>query len=75
MESHKRSIAKALSWRLIAVCITTVTAYLFTREVTLAVGVGVADSAAKLLTYYGHERLWERVSFGRRKPTKDDYAI
>ncbi len=75
MESHKRSIAKALSWRLIAVIITTVTAYIFTKEVSVAVSVGVADSAAKLLTYYGHERLWERVSFGRRKPTKDDYAI
>lgn len=75
METHKRSIAKALSWRAIAVIITTVTAYLFTREATIAVSVGVVDSAAKLLTYYGHERLWERVSFGRHKPTKDDYAI
>ena len=75
MESHKRSIVKALSWRLIAVCITTVTAYIFTREVAIAVSVGVADSAAKLLTYYGHERLWERVSFGKRKPSKGDYEI
>lgn len=75
MESHKRSIAKALSWRLIAVCITTVTAYIFTNEVAIAVSVGAADSAAKLLTYYGHERLWERVPFGREEPTKDDYEI
>ena len=75
MESHKRSIAKALSWRLIAVVITTVTAYIFTKEVSIALSVGVADSVAKLFTYYGHERLWERVSFGRQKPTKDDYAI
>lgn len=75
MESHKRSIAKALSWRLVAVGITTLTAYLFTREATVAVGVGVVDSLVKIFTYYGHERLWDRLSFGRHKLSKDDYAI
>ena len=54
MESHKRSIAKALSWRFVGVCITTVTVYFFTKEATLSLGVGLADSLAKLLTYYGH---------------------
>lgn len=75
METHKRSIAKALSWRLIAVIITTVTAYLFTKDTSIAIGVGAVDSLIKLATYYGHERLWARLSFGRRKVGKDDYAI
>ncbi|HDL86387.1 MAG TPA: DUF2061 domain-containing protein [Candidatus Acetothermia bacterium] len=72
MESHKRSIAKALSWRFVGVCITTVTVYFFTKEATLSLGVGLADSLAKLLTYYGHERLWDRMSFGRPKETEGD---
>ncbi len=75
METHKRSIVKALSWRVIAVCITTVTAYVFTKETSIALGVGIVDSLVKLGTYYGHERLWARLSFGRRKTTKDDYTI
>ena len=75
METHKRSIVKALSWRLIAVCITTLTVWLFTREATLSLGVGLADSLVKIFTYYGHERLWDRLRFGRWKMTKDDYAI
>ena len=32
MESHRRSIAKAVSWRIIAVLITTLTAYFFTKS-------------------------------------------
>ena len=75
METRKRSIAKALSWRVIAVCITTVTAYLFTKETAVALGVGAVDSLVKLATYYGHERLWTRFSFGRPKAGKDDYSI
>ncbi len=75
METHKRSIAKALSWRLIAVVITTVTAYLFTKDTSVALGVGAVDSLVKLATYYGHERLWMRLSFGRRPVGKDDYTI
>ncbi len=75
METRKRSIAKALSWRFIAVIITTVTAYLFTKETAVAIGVGVVDSLVKLVTYYGHERLWTRSSFGRREVGKDDYSI
>lgn len=75
METRKRSIAKALSWRVIAVIITTVTAYLFTKDTSIAFGVGAVDSLVKLATYYGHERMWARFSFGRPKVGKDDYSI
>ncbi len=75
METRKRSIAKALSWRVIAVIITTVTTYLFTKEMAVALGVGAVDSLVKLATYYGHERLWARFTFGRREVGKDDYSI
>ena len=75
MESHRRSIAKALSWRLIAALITALIAYLFTKEATLAVGIGLADSGIKLLVYYSHERLWNRIGFGRTKEVEEDYTI
>ncbi len=66
METHKRSILKAVSWRLFATTVTALVVYLFTREVTLSIGIGLADAGIKMLTYYGHERLWDRISFGRR---------
>ena len=64
MESHKRSIAKAVSWRMIAVIITTVTVYFFTKEIALSLGAGFVDSAIKIFAYYGHERMWNRIDFG-----------
>lgn len=61
MESRKRSITKALSWRIVAVCVTALTVYLFTGEVDLALEIGAADSAIKIFVYYGHERLWNKT--------------
>lgn len=66
MESRRRSLAKTLSWRVLAVMITACVAYLFTDDGAFAVKIGVADSMLKLLIYYLHERAWTRVSFGRR---------
>jgi|GEM_PF-2600337 adenylylsulfate kinase len=65
-ESHKRSIIKAMSWRIIAVVVTTLTTYFFTEEIGLSLGVGLVDSAIKIFAYYGHERWWNRVDFGMK---------
>ncbi len=74
MESHKRSIIKAVTWRIIATSVTTLVIYLFTREVVLAMGVGFVDAAIKIFAYYSHERLWERIGWGRKK-VREDYII
>lgn len=65
MESHKRSIAKALSWRVWATLITTCVAFLMTGEMTVAIEIGLLDTLLKLGAYYGHERLWLRIPFGK----------
>ena len=73
MDSHARSIAKALSWRFLATIITICIAWLVTGTLAGALAIGLADTLVKLGIYYGHERVWDRVSFGRREPT--DYEI
>ncbi len=67
MESHKRSITKAMSWRIIALTITTLTVYFFTGDEVLSLGAGLVDSAIKIFAYYGHERLWIKVKFGLKR--------
>ena len=74
-ESHRRSIVKALTWRLVATLVTFVVAYLFTGELVLSAGIGLVDLGIKLFVYYGHERIWDRINFGRRKEIKEDYII
>lgn len=73
MESHVRTIMKALSWRLLATCITFAVVWFVTGKLTLAAGIGVADTLIKLGAYYFHERLWIRVKFG--KPKRPEYEI
>ena len=64
METRRRSIYKALSWRLIATVVTTSLAYLWSQDFTVAASIGAADSLIKLLAYYLHERAWVGVDPG-----------
>lgn len=64
MDSHKRSIAKSISWRIFAVFITAIIALIITKDKTFAVSMGLLDSATKLIIYYAHERIWDKIRFG-----------
>ncbi len=64
MESHRRSVLKALSWRFIASLTTVVIVFFFTRELTLSLGIGALEIVSKMILYYGHERLWNHVHWG-----------
>ena len=53
--------------------ITTVVVWVVTGKAELAVSVGFVDTAIKLPAYYGHERCWLRIAFGR--PRRPEYEI
>ncbi len=65
MESIKRSLIKSASYRLFGLITTGAVAWMFTRDLSLALGVGIADTLAKLGLFYFHERAWLRISYGR----------
>jgi uncharacterized membrane protein len=67
-DSHSRSFAKALSWRVFALAITTGVSYMLSESVAVAVSIGVVDSAIKIGAYYVHERAWVGIRFGRKQP-------
>jgi uncharacterized membrane protein len=73
LESHKRSIAKTISWRVAATIITGVVTYFLTGRLDFAVTVGLADTFVKFFIYYAHERMWSRISYGKVRPL--DYEI
>ena len=66
-DSHYRSLAKALSWRVVATIITMVVTLVVTGEMEFALKIGLADTLIKFFTFYGHERIWNRLKFGRDK--------
>ena len=65
-DSTPRSIVKALSWRVIATLITALLAYLVTGNLEIAAKIGALDVVIKLAAYFLHERLWNRISYGKR---------
>ncbi len=73
MESARRSIVKAISWRLLATVITAVIVYQLTGELDFAAKVGLADTTLKFVIYFGHERLWNRIPYGREQKQPEYY--
>jgi uncharacterized membrane protein len=73
MESHARSIAKAVTYRVLGFGVTLGVAYLVTHNSSVAAQIGIADTILKIFAYYAHERMWTQLHFGR--PKTPDYEI
>ncbi|MDC1341905.1 DUF2061 domain-containing protein [Candidatus Njordibacter sp. Uisw_002] len=61
MESKKRSILKATTWRVTATCTTTLIAFLITGNIESALSIGFVEFFVKFVIYYYHERLWTKI--------------
>ncbi len=66
MDGHRRSGLKTLSWRLTAFTSDSIIVYLLTHQIVFSALVGGLTGIVKLFTFYGHERIWERIKWGRR---------
>jgi len=70
-EKHYRSVVKAFSWRATGTVDTIVVSYFVTGQVKLALSIGFVELFTKIGLYYLHERIWNKISFGKDKPAKD----
>jgi len=66
-ETHLRSFFKGITWRIIATLTTMILVFIFTGDFALTLGVGFFDIISKLIFYYFHERIWDRIRWGRYK--------
>ncbi len=64
-DSPVRSLAKAISWRATGTADTFIISWLITGEVLLASGIALTEVFTKLFIYWAHERIWNRVAWGR----------
>jgi uncharacterized membrane protein len=72
-ENHYRSLIKAVSWRVTGTLDTILISFLITGKIKLAVSIGFIELFTKICLYYLHERLWNKISFGRMK--EEEYSI
>lgn len=72
-DSHARSLAKAVSYRVFGSLSTAALVYLFTGNTKASLVSGAADSVVKIILYFLHERVWTYIPFGR--PKAPEYEI
>jgi uncharacterized membrane protein len=62
--TRKRSVVKAIVWRIICIVVSVLTAFLFTGNWDLSVAVGTIYNVITMVLYYFHERIWNRIKWG-----------
>jgi len=60
----RRSVVKAVTYRVLIMCLDFGTIYLFTGALRVAVGFMIASNLYTTIAYFAHERLWSRVKWG-----------
>lgn len=66
-ETHARSVAKALSWRMMGTLATALLVLAFTKKLGLSLAVGALEFVSKIGLFWMHERVWDRLRFGKKE--------
>jgi adenylylsulfate kinase len=67
IETRKRSLIKSVTWRVICVITSIVTAYFLTGKLDVSVAIGTIYNAITMFLYYFHERSWNKLEWGKQK--------
>jgi len=64
-EAHSRSFFKAVSWRILGSVDTFIISYFVTGKLVFAASIASVETFTKIVLFYGHERVWAAVPWGR----------
>ena len=67
MNSKKRSLAKTITYRLISTATGFLVVWALSNDVKVGVMFSVVELIYKPLQYYIHERIWQRVKWGKHE--------
>ena len=65
-DSSKRSVVKTFTWRFLATFTTFIISWVITGNIYMGLGIASIEFWAKLVLYYYHERLWNRIQWGKK---------
>ena len=66
VETHARSVLKAVSWRMLGTLDTFAISWFMTGRVEIAGSIAGMEIITKVAWYCLHERIWAIVPWGRR---------
>lgn len=75
MDKPYRSVVKAFSWRLTGTADTIIVSFIITGTLKVALSIGAVEVFTKMVLYFFHERIWNKISFGRAKQQEVDFEI
>ncbi|MFA6339142.1 MAG: DUF2061 domain-containing protein [Candidatus Paceibacterota bacterium] len=61
----KRSILKSITFRILIILSDLVVVFAFTRRADITFGLVVSTNLASTLFYFIHERIWNKIQWGR----------
>ncbi|MFI5163919.1 MAG: DUF2061 domain-containing protein [Bacteroidia bacterium] len=64
-ETLRRSIVKTVSYRVVILILDFVSIYVFTGQVKIALGFMIVSNIYTTLGYFFHERIWDRIKWGK----------
>ncbi len=70
--SGRRSLLKAVTYRLVVMCADAIAIYLLTGRWRLAAGFMIASNIYTTVLYFLHERIWARIGWGTRRASGSD---
>ncbi len=74
-EKNYRSLIKSISYRITGTIATFVISLLVTGKFEFALSIMSVDFVSKIGIFYLHERVWNKIKFGKIKETPNDYQI
>ncbi len=63
VDTQKRTIAKTITWRILASLTTFIIAWILTGDILIGASIGSLEAIAKIFLYYFHERIWTNLSY------------
>ena len=66
MDTKSRLLFKAVTWQVAGFFTMMLIGFVFTGSVTASGGIAIAGTIAGFLSYFLHELVWDKVSWGRR---------
>ena len=64
-ERPMRSILKTISWRIVGTIDTIVISWILTGQIETALAIGSVELVTKMILYFGHERIWNLIPYGK----------
>lgn len=65
-DAHSRSLVKAAGYKSVSILLLAFLSWVFTRDLLHMTAITVTYEVVAVIGYYVYERIWEKISWGRK---------